>query len=394
MKTDSGVKPALRFSRGATALMLVALLCLLTGCASMSDSTEDVGGAQIKVKPAAALLINMATDQGGDNPFIQLPEYTWILLQEIDQRIVLTFGEEQLLLHGTDGWYLGQNQVYTAEKKLDAPYPGSEGNDYLMYQYRIDTMNLAIKPLNGGTTINPLPEGTLFQTAAAAAWPYQWDTERVLYAGGGMVLVMQEHFETGGGTYNAGWYHLALRSVKSDYPGRELPLARFENPNVKKEIERLQQEYDQTIRQEQDDFGEIFISARQYVDIENAAPVFFEGGWRLGYILAEEYVHNGNGSYFRSMLKILPTSFTLPERIDPHSNTGVEKMAQLADEDMFYVASDGQIAVVVKDSRLLIYRLTEEGYVQQADARVPVGSAIIATYELTPEDVKYLADLL
>jgi len=393
MKTDCEFKSVFRISWGATALLLVALLGLLTGCAPMGGSAEDGSKAQVKVKPATALLINLATTQGGDNPFIQVPEYTWILVQEVNQRIALTIGDEQLLLQGTDGWYLGQNQVFSAEKKLDQPYPGYEGNGYLQYQYRTDTMTLAIQPVTGATIINPLAEATLLQAAEGAAWPYQWDTERVLYAGGGMALIIEEHFETGGGTYNAGWYHLALRSIKADYPGRELPLARFENPDVKQEIERLQQENDQTIRQEQDDFGATFISARQFVAADNAAPVFVDGGWRLGYILAEEYVHNGNGSYFRSMLKILPTSFTLPERVDPQPGLAVEEIAELAGENLFYVTADGQVAIVLRDSRLAVYRLTEEGYAQQADTRIPVDSAIVATYELTLEDAEYLADL-
>lgn len=154
------------------------------------------------------------------------------------------------------------------------------------------------------------------------AWGYQFYTEWPLYIGNKYICIMNDYYETGGGTYKGGHNDIKMLDIsglgKIETREKTKKLYDFLEGDVKESLVKYVKDNNSKFGNKPDD--NTLTNVKRKFDLDNLALARNNGKWIIQIPLYEAYVHEGNGSNFYSAVDFVNFECKLPGTLISHDN--------------------------------------------------------------------------
>lgn len=200
---------------------------------------------------------------------------------------------------------------------------------YLKYSYYFSYGNIISGVL--GQKKTPLYTEKTFKekyNPDKADWPFQSYVEWPWYIGNKYACILNDYYETGGGTFKSGRNEIRMFDIgalgKLDSRNKTKKLYDLLDKSVQQELLKFADKKNKELKGQQQKQDNELIKVSKKVDLDNLSMVRKGGKWILQIPVYENYQHEGNGSTFYSVTEYIPYECKLPASLTVYDKLCVE----------------------------------------------------------------------
>lgn len=281
--------------------------------------------------------------------------------KELKDSIIAPYGDKFLELRN-DSFILKQEN---AENNVD--------DFYLKYSYFFSSGNIISNVL--GQKKTPLYTEKTFKekyNPAKADWPFQSYVEWPWYIGNKYACILNDSYETGGGTFRSGRNEIRMFDIsalgKLESRDKTKKLYDLLDKSVQQELLKFADNKNKELKSQQQKQDNDLVKESRKVDLDNLSMVRKGGKWILQIPVYEDYQHEGNGSSFYSITEYIPYECNLPASLTVYDKLCVswDQVVKAVPQavDAFSSPQDDLLIVTTPD-KLLVFKDPKEGLDKQ-----------------------------
>lgn len=317
----------------------------------------------------SGLLIGLSKDnkqnKQTDSVGIAQNDYRTLWVQHVNSQATYLEKKNEIITPYKDSFYKLANNKFVMSKPTANLKPSSD-SIYFKYEYYYEFFNivshLADKPMKDLFTPETFRKNYLHEQEGYMGETFKFNTDWLQYVGNNYACVMNNYYDTGGGTYRS-WsndfkmYDLANLS-NLDGIDKSLSLIDLLEESEKKKLEEYSSKYNKIKEQDK------LVKVEQAVDTKNLSLKRKAGKWEVVVPLYELYQHNGNGSRGRGVTEYIETDIKLPKSIASYDTLCIdwENIKKKLPEAKDAVSSpNNDMLAVLTPSKLLIFTNPQNG---------------------------------
>jgi hypothetical protein len=369
-KAGNTIKMTIWKDLARTGICILALVMLLgvSACSnSQQKSGQDSKTAEGTKTISSGLILGLAKEKGADttSPMeIQPAEYRTLWVRHSGSAVVSEEKKGYILTPYKDKFWILENRGFN----LSAPglQPGGSGSVFSKYGSYYNFSNI-ISYLAGEKgaylyTEESFKKKYLHSGEGYIGENYKTGLERLVFAGNKYACVINDYYETGGGSYQAGKNEIMLFDIDSlgilENRNNSIRLVDLLDGAARDKLNEYPDKYNKVL-----DTGSNF-REEQLADIQNLSLGRAEGKWQVRVPLFKKYEHYGNGCTSYTVSSYFESDIVLPRDIISHDtlcidwNTIKQKIPQARDA---VSSPEKDMLAVLTPSELLIYTDPEKG---------------------------------
>lgn len=354
-----------------------------------NEKKEEIDNEKSK-KKVSGLLLGLKKTTKMDNEPTQY-ETLWIFQE--DENIIVRRGKDFLSVPYGDSFYKIQNQIYEDEEFFPEAEDKSEDAPLYSYDHKFHFIDTVAYPFGSESA-------KIYGDTIERDWPITTTKDEVLFAGNKYILINEDSFETGGGTFSGSWYNNSLYELKDlgkYYKKNTVDLKKFISFD-ETTIENYKKEYNKDLNEDEE--LKDFITYTQEVNEKNPLIVRKDGHWTAQLPIEEIYAHQGNGSIHTNVDDFLDFTDKVSDELLSYDDLVVlfeTIKKQIPDARDAVSSPNGSMLAVLVNDRIDIYLYPDkEDKLEEPKYSIPISAeqSIVSNQWATNDYAKLWDDSL
>lgn len=358
---------------------------------SENNISKNNDGNKKDKKKVSGLLLGLKKTTKSDHEPIQY-ETLWIF--QNDDSITVRRGKGFLSVPYGESFYKIQNTIYDDKEFNVGADDKSDEAPLYNYDYKyhfIDTVAFPFENEPAKIYDDNISWGD-------GEWPIRTTKDEVLFVGNKYILINEDWFETGGGTFRASGYDNSSYEIKyleKDYKKNTANLYDFIDFD-KTKIENYKKEYNKELTNKDNSW----IKNKNEVGIKNPTLIRKDGNWVAALPLDEIFEHHGNGSSHTSVMDFLDLTDKVSDKLLCYDELVIpfETIKKQIPEARDAVSSpNGSMLAVLVNDRVDIYLYPDKNNeLKEPDYSIPINAeqTVVSNQWATDDYVKTWDDTL